>query len=85
MKNGGADAQWLANRGIPVRTDLEPSYHMHDKFAVVDGEFVITGSFNWTYAAGSHNQENVCVVDAQFYTQKYTAEFNRLWGQFKST
>jgi len=57
---------------------------MHNKFAVIDGEFVITGSFNWTYQAGSHNQENICVIDNQYYIDKYTNEFNRLWKQFQS-
>lgn len=42
----------------------------------------MTGSFNWTYAAGSHNQENLAIIDNSYYTTKYTAEFDRLWVEF---
>ena len=80
--NKGSDIQKLADAGIEVRTDSAPEYHMHDKFMVVDGMFVLTGSFNWTFQAGSHNQENVLVVDHPFYCEKYNTEFNKLWHQF---
>jgi phosphatidylserine/phosphatidylglycerophosphate/cardiolipin synthase-like enzyme len=80
--NKGSDIQKLADEGIEVRTDSEPSYHMHDKFMVVDNKFVLTGSFNWTFQAGSHNQENVLVVDHPYYCEKYSSEFDNLWHQF---
>ena len=53
--NQGSDVQMLADRGVQVRTDSEPSYHMHDKFMVVDNLFVLTGSFNWTFQASNNN------------------------------
>lgn len=37
MTNQGNDCQELANFGIPVRTDNNAQYHMHNKFMVVDG------------------------------------------------
>ena len=55
---------------------------MHNKFMVVDNMFLVTGSFNWTFQAGSHNQENLVVVDGEFYIKKYNEEFNKLWAQF---
>ena len=55
MTNKGNDCQDLANYGILVRTDSEPQYHMHNKFMLVDGAFLMTGSFNWTFQAGAHN------------------------------
>jgi phosphatidylserine/phosphatidylglycerophosphate/cardiolipin synthase-like enzyme len=72
----------LANFGIPVRTDNNAQYHMHNKFMVVDGVFLLTGSFNWTFQAGANNQENLLVVDHPFYIERYTAEFEKLWTQF---
>jgi phosphatidylserine/phosphatidylglycerophosphate/cardiolipin synthase-like enzyme len=84
MTNKGNDCKDLADYGIPVRTDSEPSYHMHNKFMLVDGVFLLTGSFNWTFQAGSHNQENLLVVDHPFYLEKYAAEFNNLWSQFEA-
>ena len=53
--NQGSDVYWLAEQGIPVRTDDNVMNHMHNKFAVVDDTFLITGSFNWTVQAGKSN------------------------------
>jgi len=82
MKNKGNDCQSLADAGIPVRTDDDERTHMHNKFMIVDGTFLLTGSFNWTFQAGSSNQENLLVVDHPFYLERYTTEFNKLWTQF---
>mgnify|MGYP003897606101 CR=1 FL=1 len=82
MKNQGNDCQMLADSGVPVRTDDNERNHMHNKFMVVDTYFVLTGSFNWTFQAGSSNQENLLVVDHPFYVERYTAEFEKLWKQF---
>lgn len=48
MNNLGSDISLLASKGIPVRTDADKDSHMHNKFAIIDDKFVITGSFNWT-------------------------------------
>ena len=80
--NKGSDIQKFADAGIEVRTDDAPTYHMHDKFMVVDGKFVLTGSFNWTFQAGNSNQENVLIVDHPYYCEKYSKEFDTLWGNF---
>ena len=45
----------------------------------------MTGSFNWTFQAGANNQENLLVVDNDYYIQKYTEEFERLWKQFENS
>ena len=82
MKGKGADTQRMADAGIPCRTDSEEQYHMHNKFMIVDSLYIVTGSFNWTFQAGKSNQENVVVIDGQYYIDKYNAEFNKLWGQF---
>lgn len=82
MNNPGSDIQRFADAGIHCRTDDAPTYHMHDKFMVVDDQFVLTGSFNWTYQAGSNNQENVLVVDHPYYVEKYESEFKKLWMAF---
>ena len=82
LKGIGADAQVCSDEGITVRTNDQPEYHMHNKFMVVDSAFLVTGSFNWTYQAGSHNQENLVVVDGEYYIKKYNEEFNKLWSKF---
>ena len=49
---------------------------------IVDSLFIVTGSFNWTFQAGKSNQENVVVVDGEYFIQKYNANFQELWAQF---
>ena len=46
VSNKGSDINYLANNGIPIRTDSEKAYHMHNKFMIVDDVFLLTGSFN---------------------------------------
>ena len=74
----GSDAQRLARSGVPVRTDNTPD-HMHHKYAVVDGNTVLTGSYNWTRSAASHNFENLMITDDPAVVRSYVAEFSRLW------
>jgi phosphatidylserine/phosphatidylglycerophosphate/cardiolipin synthase-like enzyme len=51
----------LVNNRIPTRTiSVYPIFH--EKFIVVDGETVETGSFNFSAAASFRNSENVLVV-----------------------
>lgn len=51
----------VANAGIPIRTISASAIH-HDKYIVVDGRTVETGSFNYTQAAARSNSENVLVL-----------------------
>ena len=42
---------------------------------VIDGEKVITGSFNFTAAAQNRNAENLLVIDDPALAAKYTANW----------
>ncbi len=52
---------------------------MHNKFMIVDGQLLVTGSYNWSASAESYNYENALFVTAAATIQKYQAEFERLW------
>ncbi len=52
---------------------------MHNKFALVDGKYLINGSFNWTTQAVNYNQENILIIENKSLFSKYQDEFNRLW------
>lgn len=52
---------------------------MHDKFAVIDGRRVLTGSFNWTASAEADNHENLLVIDDSALAGRYEAEFMRMY------
>lgn len=51
----------LVNAGIPTRLNSKYAIH-HDKYIIVDGLHVQTGSFNYSKAAQTSNSENVMVV-----------------------
>jgi len=51
---------------------------LHDKFAVVDGRWVITGSYNWTVAAERRNRENVVILDCPSLAALFEAEWERI-------
>jgi len=53
---------------------------MHQKFAVIDRKIVFAGSYNWTYAAESSNDENLLLFrDAGPLAEEYRKAFVRLW------
>jgi len=72
-------ATFLANMGVPVRVDFRYRI-MHDKFTVIDGVALETGSFNYTQAAAS-NAENVIILHDPAVAQRYGQEWDRLWGE----
>ena len=72
---------FLANKGIPVRLNEEYAAQ-HNKFMVIDGRHVQTGSFNYSSAAANKNAENVLVLwNAPDLAGKYTKEWERLWSK----
>ena len=72
-------ATFLAHAGVPVRIDSQYA-SMHDKFMVIDGVTVETGSFNFTRAAAERNAENIVVLrDMPEIAAAYEQEFERLW------
>lgn len=86
--NGGkyTAVTYLANHRVPVR--LNDKYAiMHNKFMIVDGHSVETGSFNYTtQSAASRNAENVIYLrNRPDIAEKYTREFNRLWNEATDT
>ncbi len=68
----------LAALGIPVRVDNHSGI-MHNKFAVVNGEVVITGSYNWSDSADRKNWENVVVIRIPEVAQDYAQNFETMW------
>lgn len=80
--DAGSDISRLKSRGVPIRCDRS-EYHMHHKFAVIDGETVLTGSYNWTRGAAQHNEENLVVHQDSGLAGEFMVEFERLWKEFR--
>ncbi len=54
-------ATFLRNEGIPVYIDDKHAI-AHNKVMVIDGDEVVTGSFNFTKAAEEKNAENLLII-----------------------
>jgi len=88
LDNNRSKGKFLENQRIPIRrisgvrntaTDQERGL-MHQKFAVIDRKVVLTGSYNWTRAAETLNDENLLFFrDAAPLAEEYRASFFRLW------
>ena len=72
---------YLRSQGIQVRNDRTPFY-MHHKYAIVDGETLINGSFNWSKSAITGNNENLTITNQLDIVDAYIKEFNKLWEEF---
>lgn len=73
-----SSATFLYNQGIPVWIDYKPAI-AHNKVMVIDNQFVITGSFNFTKAAQTKNAENVLIINDHRLAKAYTDNWaNRL-------
>lgn len=77
--------QTMKTSGISAVPDNRSAY-MHNKFFIVDGECVWTGSFNLTVNAAYKNNENAFYLCTPEMVQNYEAEFLEMYsGQFGST
>ena len=74
----GRAAVEQASRIRSVRVDCTVRIH-HDKVAIIDGRFVITGSYNWSVNAERHNDENVLLVENPSLAATYAHDFEAQW------
>ena len=70
----------LAKAGIPTRTVKAYPIH-HDKFMVVDGMAVETGSFNFTAAAKSNSENALVVWNDPALAETYLNHWQSRWDQ----
>ena len=74
----GSDVGRFEEAGIPTRVDRSP-FHMHHKFAILDGATLLTGSYNWTRGAARDNEENLIVTTDPRLLAPFAGTFDRLW------
>ena len=75
----GSDIERLANAGIAVRIDRTLA-HMHHKFAILDGQTLLNGSYNWTRGAANENHENIVIQTSPALVAHFEREFEHCWG-----
>jgi phosphatidylserine/phosphatidylglycerophosphate/cardiolipin synthase-like enzyme len=66
-----SSATFFHNSGIPVKIDAVHAI-AHNKLMVIDGETIITGSFNFTKKAEENNAENLLVIRDKKLAERYT-------------
>lgn len=82
MMDKGSDIFRLKAKGIPVRID-ESNSLMHHKFAIMDDQKLLSGSYNWTRTAAEVNNENIIITDNFRIVTSFRNEFERLWNQME--
>jgi phosphatidylserine/phosphatidylglycerophosphate/cardiolipin synthase-like enzyme len=75
-KKTGALIGRLKSGGVEVQS-VAPGGRNHNKFAVIDGTRVLTGSYNWTAKAES-NWENLLVIDCAELAKSYESEWEKV-------
>jgi phosphatidylserine/phosphatidylglycerophosphate/cardiolipin synthase-like enzyme len=74
-----SQAQRIYDAGIPIKEDTNSAY-MHNKFVVIDGKILMTGSVNYTGNGFDENNENMVIISGIKIAQKYQAQFLKLWA-----
>ncbi len=72
---------FLKEHGIGVRLDKSSGVTTHAKVVIVDGEFVVVGSHNWTESALRYNHEVSALIRSGKAAEELTNYFDRLWGE----
>lgn len=67
---GGANVRFGKQRGI-----------MHNKFTIIDGKRMETGSYNYTNNASKNNQENQIYSGEEKTVKRYKERFDKMWNE----
>jgi len=73
--------RYLQKYRIPIATNRGEGL-MHHKFAVIDTQIVITGSYNWTVSANMYNHENLLIIKSPELAKIYEKEFTKMWRHY---
>ncbi len=76
----GAEYQMLKNAGVDIRLDMNSGL-MHDKAAIIDGHIILTGSYNYSAAADTSNNENLVVIDSLRWASAFESQFQLIYSQ----
>lgn len=75
----------LRETGIEVKSNKRGTGAlMHHKFVVVDGNLLLSGSFNWTNKAVVSNYEAVLVSTEPKLVEPFQRVFLEMWKNFKT-
>ena len=72
----------LTSKGAKIKLLKMPSVnnHMHHKFAIIDNESVLNGSFNWSPNAVKSFENIMVIKDSRDLVTKFKVEFDRIFN-----
>ncbi len=77
----GSDIARLEAAGVPLkRTAGRNGGIMHNKYAIFDGQVLLTGSYNWSTSAEENNFENAIFMRDPQTIASYQGNFNSIWN-----
>jgi phosphatidylserine/phosphatidylglycerophosphate/cardiolipin synthase-like enzyme len=74
LRQNYREPDFLARMGVPTRIDAKHT-NAHNKVMIIDGQVVLTGSFNFTRQAETSNAENLLVIRSPALAQQYAANW----------
>lgn len=78
--NSGTEFEALAEAGVDVRLDGN-THLMHHKVIIIDGQKVITGSYNFSNNAEYNNDENTLIIHNPDIAGVYINEFQLVYEE----
>jgi phosphatidylserine/phosphatidylglycerophosphate/cardiolipin synthase-like enzyme len=72
----------LLGAGIPIKID-DHSGLMHEKVTIADNKVVTTGSYNYSKAASTTNDEIIIVIRDPAVAKSFETNFNHMWNNEK--
>jgi phosphatidylserine/phosphatidylglycerophosphate/cardiolipin synthase-like enzyme len=72
----------LGSAGIPMKINKHNGL-MHLKVTIVDKKVVTTGSYNYSQAASTSNDEVLMVIHDEATAKAFTDQFERMWNDTK--
>jgi phosphatidylserine/phosphatidylglycerophosphate/cardiolipin synthase-like enzyme len=78
LEDDEATLDRLVEAGIPVVGDVRTAL-MHNKFVIIDGSSVWTGSWNLTVNGTYRNNNNAIMLRSRRAVENYQAEFNEMF------
>lgn len=73
-----APVKRLRAAGVPVVDDQRGAI-MHNKFVIIDGHTVLTGSWNLTVNCTYRNNNNAIIIQSEALARNYAAEFAEMF------
>ncbi len=79
LDDGGIDLRYVYADGQKRKGGGAFRPRFHHKFCVIDGERVLTGSYNWTVQGDTDNHENLLILLQRDVARKYLDRFEEIW------